>query len=99
MNCFSETKCKNITNEMLQSYEKYLSCSYFTFQGPSLGPAHILGLAAFVIHLSECRALIPGVEANFGVSQPVPGKALSVSEYWSSLLVCRTEESFTFCLR
>ncbi|NXY38456.1 FANCA protein, partial [Pomatorhinus ruficollis] len=74
-------------------------CQLIYHQGPSLGAAHILGLAAFVIHLSECRALIPGVEANFGVSQPVPGKALSVSEYWSSLLVCRTEESFAFCLR
>lgn len=77
----------------------FLLFTYFTFQGPTLGAAHILGLAAFVIHLSECRALIPGVEANFGVSQAVPGEALSVSEYWSSLLVCRTEESFAFCLR
>ncbi|NXC06439.1 FANCA protein, partial [Orthonyx spaldingii] len=74
-------------------------CQLIYHQGPSLGAAHILGLAAFVIHLSECRALIPGVEADFGVSQPVPGKALSVSEYWSSLLVSRTEESFAFCLR
>ncbi|NXH49584.1 FANCA protein, partial [Dicaeum eximium] len=74
-------------------------CQLIYHQGPSLGAAHILGLAAFVIHLSEFRALIPGVEANFGASQAVPGKALSVSEYWSSLLVCRTEESFAFCLR
>ncbi|NXA81273.1 FANCA protein, partial [Thryothorus ludovicianus] len=74
-------------------------CQLIHHQGPSLDAAHILGLAAFVIHLSECRALIPGVEANFGVSQAVPGKALSVSEYWSSLLVCSSEESFAFCLR
>ncbi|NWR24963.1 FANCA protein, partial [Emberiza fucata] len=74
-------------------------CQLIYHQGPSLGAAHILGLAAFVIHLSECRALIPAVEADFGASQAVPGKALSVSEYWSSLLVCRTEESFVFCLR
>ncbi|XP_056356532.1 Fanconi anemia group A protein isoform X1 [Oenanthe melanoleuca] len=74
-------------------------CQLIYHQGPSLGAAHILGLAAFVVHLSECRALIPGVEANFGVSQAVPGKALSVSEFCSSLLVCRTEESFAFCLR
>ncbi|RLV92424.1 hypothetical protein DV515_00013771 [Chloebia gouldiae] len=74
-------------------------CQLIYHQGPSLGAAHILGLAAFVIHLSEYRTLIPAVEANFGASQAVPGKALSVSEYWSSLLVCRTEESFAFCLR
>ncbi|NWV85289.1 FANCA protein, partial [Dasyornis broadbenti] len=74
-------------------------CQLIYHQGPSLSAAHILGLAAFVVHLSESRALIPGVEANFGVSQPVPGNALSVSEYWSSLLLCRTEESFAFCVR
>ncbi|NXS34353.1 FANCA protein, partial [Pomatostomus ruficeps] len=74
-------------------------CQLIYHQGPSLSAAHILGLAAFVIHLSECRALIPGVEADFGVPQPAAGKALSVSEFWSSLLVCRTEESFPFCLR
>ncbi|NWW81543.1 FANCA protein, partial [Climacteris rufus] len=74
-------------------------CQLIYHQGPSLSAAHILGLAAFVSHLSECRALIPGVEANFGISQPVPGKALSISEYWSSLLVCSTEGSFAFCLR
>ncbi|KAL9839720.1 Fanconi anemia group A protein isoform 2-T2 [Geothlypis trichas] len=74
-------------------------CQLLYHQGPSLGAAHILGLAAFVIHLSECRALIPAVEADFGASQAVPGEALSVSEFWSSLLVCRTEESFVFCLR
>ncbi|NWY62653.1 FANCA protein, partial [Chionis minor] len=74
-------------------------CQLVYHQGPSLNDAHILGLAAFVIHLSESRALIPEVEANFGISQPVPEKVLSVSEYWNSLLACRTEESFAFCLR
>ncbi|PKU38466.1 hypothetical protein llap_11237 [Limosa lapponica baueri] len=74
-------------------------CQLIYHQGPSLNDAHILGLAAFVIHLSESRALIPEVEANFGISQPVPEKVLSVSEYWNSLLVCRTEESFAFCMR
>ncbi|KFP40455.1 Fanconi anemia group A protein, partial [Chlamydotis macqueenii] len=74
-------------------------CQLIYHQGPSLNDAHILGLAAFVIHLSESRALIPEVKANFGVSQPAPEKVLSVSEYWNCLLVCRTEESFAFCLR
>ncbi|XP_071423994.1 Fanconi anemia group A protein isoform X1 [Pithys albifrons albifrons] len=74
-------------------------CQLIYHQGPSLTDAHILGLAAFVIHLSECRALIPGVEAHFGVSQLAPEKALSISEYWTCLLLCRTEESFAFCMR
>ncbi|NXP10946.1 FANCA protein, partial [Thinocorus orbignyianus] len=74
-------------------------CQLIYHQGSSLNDAHILGLAAFVIHLSESRALIPEVEASFGISQPVPEKVLSVSEYWNSLLVCRTEDSFAFCMR
>ncbi|KAM6253137.1 Fanconi anemia group A protein [Porphyrio hochstetteri] len=72
-------------------------CQLIYHQGPSLNDAHILGLAAFVIHLSDSRALIPGVEAKFGVSQPE--KLLPVSEFWPHLLVCRTEESFAFCMR
>ncbi|NXY47266.1 FANCA protein, partial [Ceuthmochares aereus] len=74
-------------------------CQLIYHQGPSLDDAHILGLAAFVIHLSESRAFIPEVEANFGISQLVPEKVLSVSEYWNCLLVCRTKESFAFCMR
>ncbi|XP_010022016.1 PREDICTED: Fanconi anemia group A protein-like, partial [Nestor notabilis] len=74
-------------------------CQLIYHQGPSLNDAHILGLAAFVVHLSESRALIPEVEANFGISLPVPAKLLSLAEYWNCLLVCRTEESFAFCMR
>ncbi|EOB02577.1 Fanconi anemia group A protein, partial [Anas platyrhynchos] len=74
-------------------------CQLIYHQGPSLNDAHILGLAAFVIHLSECRSLIPEVEADLGISQPVAEKVLSISEYWSCLLVCRTKESFSFCTR
>ncbi|NWR56173.1 FANCA protein, partial [Bucorvus abyssinicus] len=74
-------------------------CQLIYHQGPALRDTHILGLAAFVIHLSESRALIPPVEANLGISQPVPDQILSISEYWNRLLVCRTRESFTFCMR
>ncbi|NWZ55917.1 FANCA protein, partial [Haliaeetus albicilla] len=74
-------------------------CQLIYHQGPSLNDAHILGLAAFVIHLSECRALIPEVKASCGISEPVSEKVLSISEYWNCLLVCRTEESFAFCMR
>ncbi|KAM4638581.1 Fanconi anemia group A protein [Amazona ochrocephala] len=74
-------------------------CQLIYHQGPSLNNAHILGLAAFVIHLSESRALIPEVQANFGISQPVPAKLLSLAEFWNCLLECRTEESFAFCMR
>ncbi|KFV78899.1 Fanconi anemia group A protein, partial [Struthio camelus australis] len=74
-------------------------CQLIYHQGPSLNDAHILGLAAFAIHLSEYRSLIPEVEADLGISQPVLEKILSITEYWNLLLVCRTEESFAFCMR
>uniref|UniRef100_A0A8C9N1G2 FA complementation group A n=1 Tax=Serinus canaria TaxID=9135 RepID=A0A8C9N1G2_SERCA len=103
--CCRQGPCLSLLVKMMCGHRNLLPallgrlCQLICHQGPSLGAAHILGLAAFVIHLSECRALIPGVEATSGASQAAPGKALSVSEYWSSLLVCRTEESFAFCLR
>ncbi|XP_068006848.1 Fanconi anemia group A protein isoform X2 [Melanerpes formicivorus] len=74
-------------------------CQLIYHQGPSLNDAHILGLAAFVIHLSESRALIPAVKASFGISQPAPEQGLSILEYWNCLLACRTQESFVFCMR
>uniref|UniRef100_A0A8V0Y403 Fanconi anemia complementation group A n=1 Tax=Gallus gallus TaxID=9031 RepID=A0A8V0Y403_CHICK len=74
-------------------------CQLIYHQGPSLNDAHILGLAAFMIHLCESRSLIPEIEADFGISQPVAEKVLSISEFWSCLLVCRTEESLSFCTR
>ena len=52
-----------------------------------------------MIHLCESRSLIPEIEADFGISQPVAEKVLSISEFWSCLLVCRTEESLSFCTR
>ncbi|OXB78384.1 UNVERIFIED_CONTAM: hypothetical protein H355_009155 [Colinus virginianus] len=67
--------------------------------GPALNDAHILGLAAFMVHLCESRSLIPEIEADFGISQPVAEKVLSISEFWSCLLVCRTKESLSFCAR
>ncbi|NXR05609.1 FANCA protein, partial [Semnornis frantzii] len=74
-------------------------CQLIYHQGLSLNDAHILGLAAFVIHLGESRALIPAVEARLGISQAAPEQALSILEYWNCLLVCRTQESFVFCMR
>ncbi|XP_015729838.1 Fanconi anemia group A protein isoform X1 [Coturnix japonica] len=74
-------------------------CQLLYHQGPSLNDAHILGLAAFMIHFCESKSLIPEIEADFGISQPVAEKVLSISEFWSCLLVCRTEESLSFCTR
>uniref|UniRef100_A0A672U9M3 FA complementation group A n=1 Tax=Strigops habroptila TaxID=2489341 RepID=A0A672U9M3_STRHB len=97
--------CLSLFVKMMCGHRKLLPallgrlCQLIYHQGPSLNDAHILGLAAFVVHLSESRALIPEVEANFGISLPVPAKLLSLAEYLNCLLVCRTEESFAFCMR
>ncbi|XP_029464071.1 Fanconi anemia group A protein [Rhinatrema bivittatum] len=61
-------------------------------QASLLSDVHIMGLAVFVIHLNECRALIPGLETG-GCN------VHSLSEYWDRLLECRTGESLAFCLR
>ena len=90
---------KKVVLLQMRHLSLFSSLLIFGLQGPSLNDAHILGLAAFVIHLSESRALIPEVEANFGISQPVPEKVLSLSEYWNCLLACRTKESLVFCMR
>uniref|UniRef100_A0A674JMJ0 Uncharacterized protein n=1 Tax=Terrapene triunguis TaxID=2587831 RepID=A0A674JMJ0_9SAUR len=71
-------------------------CQLIYHQGPSLNDAHVLGLAAFMIHLNESKSLIP--EVNIG-SKVAAAKGLSVAEYWNHLLVCRTGESLAFCMR
>ncbi|XP_023965905.3 Fanconi anemia group A protein isoform X1 [Chrysemys picta bellii] len=71
-------------------------CQLIYHQGPSLNDAHVLGLAAFMIHLNESKSLIP--EVNIG-SKVAAAKGLSVAEYWNHLLVCRTGESLVFCMR
>uniref|UniRef100_A0A8C3SR33 FA complementation group A n=1 Tax=Chelydra serpentina TaxID=8475 RepID=A0A8C3SR33_CHESE len=65
-------------------------------QGPSLNDAHVLGLAAFMIHLNESKSLIP--QMNIG-SKVASAKGFSVTEYWNHLLVCRTGEALAFCMR
>ncbi|NXO03414.1 FANCA protein, partial [Rhinopomastus cyanomelas] len=97
--------CLSLLVKMMCGHKKLLPgllsrlCQLIYHQGPALRDAHILGLAAFVIHLSESRALIPGVQVSWGISHPIPERVLSISEYWNYLLVCKTRESFTFCMR
>ncbi|XP_030060930.1 Fanconi anemia group A protein [Microcaecilia unicolor] len=60
-------------------------------QASLLSDVHVVGLAAFVIHLNECRTLIPRLETA--------AYSCSLSEYWNHLLKCRTGKSLAFCLR
>ncbi|KAM5207637.1 Fanconi anemia group A protein isoform 2-T2 [Hipposideros larvatus] len=70
-------------------------CQLLRHQGPSLGAPHVLGLAALAIHLCEARPTLPQVL----LGPPFPARGLSVPEFFSSLLPCRTRESLFFCLR
>lgn len=65
------------------------------FQGPSLSASHVLGLAALAVHLGESRSALPEVH----MGPPVPARGLSIPEFFSSLLTCRSKESSLFCLK
>ncbi|XP_036159204.1 Fanconi anemia group A protein isoform X2 [Myotis myotis] len=64
-------------------------------QGPSLSASHVLGLAALAVHLGESRSALPEVH----MGPPVPARGLSIPEFFSSLLTCRSKESSLFCLK
>ncbi|KAL1784773.1 hypothetical protein HispidOSU_020115 [Sigmodon hispidus] len=70
-------------------------CQLLYHQGPSLSAAHVLGLAALVVHLSESRSMLPEVDPGF----LAPAGSLCVPEFLSSLLTCRTRESLLFCMK
>ncbi|KAG8012883.1 Fanconi anemia group A protein, partial [Nibea albiflora] len=67
----------------------------FHNQGPSLSAAHVLGLAAFVVHLHVSTSRGPLVQLDPAVlPEPVPvGDALSLA------LVCSTHADMLFCVR
>ncbi|XP_032984859.1 Fanconi anemia group A protein [Rhinolophus ferrumequinum] len=70
-------------------------CQLLRYQGPSLGAAHVLGLAALAVHLSKARPALPEVL----VGPPFLAGGLSIPEFFSSLLPCGNRESLLFCLR
>uniref|UniRef100_K7FYD5 Uncharacterized protein n=1 Tax=Pelodiscus sinensis TaxID=13735 RepID=K7FYD5_PELSI len=97
--------CLSLFVKMICGHRHLLSalltrlCQLIYHQGPALNNAHVLGLAALVIHLNESKSLIPEVEIVSKVPQFASVKGLSVTEFWNHLLVCRTGESLAFCLR
>ncbi|XP_023378481.1 Fanconi anemia group A protein isoform X3 [Pteropus vampyrus] len=70
-------------------------CQLLRHQGPSLSASHVLGLAALAVHLGEAGPAFSDVH----VSPPAPARGLSIPDFFSSLLTCRTKESTLFCLR
>ncbi|XP_051829494.1 Fanconi anemia group A protein [Antechinus flavipes] len=64
-------------------------------QGECLSDIHVLGLAALAVHLNESKSLVP--ELVLGTS--VHAKTHLVTEFWENLLSCRSQKSFSICIR
>ncbi|XP_035252509.1 Fanconi anemia group A protein isoform X1 [Anguilla anguilla] len=64
-------------------------------QGASLGGAHVLGLAAFVVHLHAFQSQCPVVES----SPALLPRPLPLPEALSTALRCSTQADMSFCLR
>ncbi|KAJ7997768.1 hypothetical protein DPEC_G00215550 [Dallia pectoralis] len=60
-------------------------------QGASLSATHVLGLAAFVVHLNACQALCPMVQ--------LPSTLVSVPEALATAMSCTTRANMLFCVR
>ncbi|XP_059191150.1 Fanconi anemia group A protein isoform X2 [Centropristis striata] len=67
----------------------------FHNQGSSLSAAHILGLAAFVVHLHASMPHSPLVQ----LVPPILPKPVPVGEALSSALVCSTHTNMLLCVR
>ncbi|KAL0968227.1 hypothetical protein UPYG_G00264040 [Umbra pygmaea] len=64
-------------------------------QGPSLSAAHVLGLAAFVVHLNASQVQCPMVQ----LCPALLSGPLSVPEALAYALPCTTHTSMLFCAR
>uniref|UniRef100_A0A8C6XRI8 FA complementation group A n=1 Tax=Naja naja TaxID=35670 RepID=A0A8C6XRI8_NAJNA len=75
-------------------------CQLLYHQGPSLSDAHILGLAAFVVHFTEAESLLPPVDLCFpSVPRVALHTDLPLAGLWDYLLAPRSGDSALFCLR
>ncbi|XP_039988971.1 Fanconi anemia group A protein isoform X2 [Xiphias gladius] len=67
----------------------------FHNQGSSLSAAHLLGLAAFVVHLNASMSHSPLIQ----LVPPILPKPVPVGEALSSALVCSTHTNMLSCVR
>ncbi|KAM6946381.1 Fanconi anemia group A protein [Aplochiton taeniatus] len=65
-------------------------------QGPLLSSAHVLGLAAFVVHLHASKSQCPLVQLS---SPLLPSKPVGMCEALSLALPCTTQTNMLFCAR
>ncbi|XP_043840673.1 Fanconi anemia group A protein [Dromiciops gliroides] len=70
-------------------------CQLIYHQGECLIDIHVLGLAALAVHLNESKSFVP--ELVLGTS--AHEKTCLVTAFWEKLLACRTQKSFSLCIR
>uniref|UniRef100_UPI00398EE3C5 Fanconi anemia group A protein-like isoform X2 n=1 Tax=Pristiophorus japonicus TaxID=55135 RepID=UPI00398EE3C5 len=68
-------------------------------QGSSLGDVHILGLAAFTVHLHILQLSLSLANSSVCLPHSASKEGVSFAEHLNQFLTCRTGESSTFCLR
>ncbi|XP_013907274.1 PREDICTED: Fanconi anemia group A protein homolog, partial [Thamnophis sirtalis] len=92
--------------KMVSGHRRLLSpllsrlCQLLYHQGPSLSDAHVLGLAAFVVHFNEAESLLPPVDLGFpSVPRVALHTDLPLAGLWDYLLAPRGGDSALFCLR
>ncbi|XP_032086259.1 Fanconi anemia group A protein isoform X2 [Thamnophis elegans] len=92
--------------KMVSGHRRLLSpllsrlCQLLYHQGPSLSDAHVLGLAAFVVHFNEAESLLPPVDLGFpSVPRVALHTDLPLAGLWDRLLAPRGGDSALFCLR
>ncbi|CAJ1057023.1 Fanconi anemia group A protein-like isoform X2 [Xyrichtys novacula] len=84
-----------LSNTQLLSSLSHRLWDLFHNQGSSLSAAHLLGLAALVVHLHTSVSLSP----QFRLVPHVLPKLVPVGEALSSALVCSTQADMFFCVR
>uniref|UniRef100_A0A3P8X7F7 Fanconi anemia complementation group A n=2 Tax=Cynoglossus semilaevis TaxID=244447 RepID=A0A3P8X7F7_CYNSE len=84
-----------VSNRQLVSGLVHRLWELFNNQGSSLSPAHVLGLAALVVHLHASMSHSPLVQ----LQPPVLSTAVSVGDALGSALMCRTSSDMTFTVR
>ncbi|XP_078400574.1 Fanconi anemia group A protein [Cetorhinus maximus] len=68
-------------------------------QGSSLADVHVLGLAAFTVHLHILQTSLSLVNFSVHSAEPASKEGVSFAEYLNQFLTCRTGEFSTFCMR
>uniref|UniRef100_UPI0037E8740A Fanconi anemia group A protein-like n=1 Tax=Semicossyphus pulcher TaxID=241346 RepID=UPI0037E8740A len=84
-----------LSNSQLLSSLLHRLWDLFHNQGSSLSAAHLLGLAALVVHLHASMSHSPLVQ----LVPPILPKPVPVGEALSSALVCSTHANMLFCVR